>query len=311
MADAKGSYSESLWRLHRNSILLSSLLLLVCLPGVGPSSKQSFLWLEINGIGLNGVRLIAFAAATYAIIAFLFEWYFEAYAHFVEMHGVATQTLFKIAEVSQAVSRLAIDARLNLVKAAEQLAALPKERPLPIVLPSADHSLIFNEIRKEFDSWTEKYSVLTPDDENHFRITKRTWTEKGLPYSQDIEDIISRGKQRVVAAKRQSLNEGFKLALGSVEQKVLIHSAAAVERITNNLRTVSEKVEKLGYIERDSKSAIVRMRVRMIAGRVGLSFRTFIVLSGVPIAIYTIAVSHWLWQVGVHWFSSPINALIS
>ncbi len=72
--------SSTYWELHRNTLLFSALLLIICIPGAHPDTKQSFLWLSFTDVAFNSVRLIVLCVATYAFLTYLLEWRSEPYA---------------------------------------------------------------------------------------------------------------------------------------------------------------------------------------------------------------------------------------
>ena len=86
------SLSSTYWELHRNTLLFSALLLIICIPGAKPATTQSFLWLSFSDVAFNNLRLIVACAATYAFITYLLEWWSEAYILLREENDLATSS---------------------------------------------------------------------------------------------------------------------------------------------------------------------------------------------------------------------------
>lgn len=89
MPDAKADFGTPFWDMHRNSLLLSSLLLLLSLPGVAIDKDQTLMWLKFSGLALNGVRIIIAAGALYAFLAMVSEWWAGPLSYVREEFGLA------------------------------------------------------------------------------------------------------------------------------------------------------------------------------------------------------------------------------
>lgn len=121
MIDSKSSqrklFDAQLWALHRNSLLFSGLLLVLCLPGITVSPDQTLYWIRISGATLSNLRAISALVAAYAFVAFLLEWLHEVWPFWREQEGHLRTIAESIDQVAKLSAQAIQDQRAKLNEA--------------------------------------------------------------------------------------------------------------------------------------------------------------------------------------------------
>ena len=99
-------FTETYWNLHRNSLLFSTALLVFNLPGVELNQSQSFLIFTAKDIAHWWILAGLFAAATYALVAYLLEWWHEAAEQYRKDQPVLRNAVRDAQETAKTLKRL-------------------------------------------------------------------------------------------------------------------------------------------------------------------------------------------------------------
>ncbi|MCU6454920.1 hypothetical protein LPN01_12610 [Sphingomonas sp. A2-49] len=279
-ADNQTPLSSTYWDLHRNTLLLSSLLLIICIPGVTVESKQSFLWLSFNNVAFNGLRVIVAIAATYSCLAYLLEWRSDALVIFRKEAGLAESSRQRVDALIAAATEGPQKALALLNGAIVNLHTnfpphLWDRQYTPVILEDLakasietfPEALLSHNFKKALPMNTYGGSFGPPFDEQAFR------------------EASVRGMGMVA---KQVANHTAKTVCDSMSLEI----ASRIETASRSAEDLSRSLEELNTPRGNLWGLRNQMRLSLILWRTRGYLRLIVLGLWVPLIVYATAIAH-------------------
>lgn len=281
-------FSGPHWDLHRNSLLFSALLLILCIPGVKAASAQNFLWLSFSDVGLFSLRLMALVAATYAFAAYVLEWMNEPRSIFKEANNEAKTSREKLDRLVDSASAELESAILwlnqNIAKAEE--ARSPYLIDLA-VQPRPEQNEFVERVYREYN----QDPIHSPGLERNFELEVMRMRNRNAPY----HEVGEAGSKAIRTA---ALIIGRKIDMEARRDQG-DRFTIALEQATESANNLSSTLER--FITRKLNIPSLRVAANISIFKWQSYHFGRIVLIGllVPLFVYSTAVAHFLGQAGV------------
>ena len=279
--------SSTYWELHRNTLLFSALLLVICIPGVKLATSQSFLWLSFSNVAFNGLRAIVAIAATYCFVAYWLEWRSEALIILRKEAGLAESSRQRSDDLMQTATVKPAEALETLNQAIEKLTEQlpPQYQPNAYVPPILDEM-----VQKAVDSFPPRENGVT--DLNYMFWHNAPRLQMGGAFT--VQSVIEMGFQEINDAAR----------------KMAVRTAQIV--CDETTLTIKSRLEAVTKAADDMKLAILELnkpvgRFHGLRNQMAWSIslwriRGFLRLGilglALPILCYVVAIAHLLGQLG-------------
>lgn len=275
--DERKRFSGEYWNLHRNSLLFSAALFVLSI-SKNPSDLAIF-GLKFNGVGSNVLIVLIALAATYAVIAFFFEWKEDCFPS-IQLNAREIKAVNeRIKEVASFLEGAASSAKSTTDSVQE---AMRKYDQKPEKVP--EFRMVIGSSMRKLESDERQSIIATSDD--------RQITEG------EVEEIIG-AVMNGARALESKLYYDF-------DNYYVSHD----DQFYHRFNELKESVEKLNRNINQPVEMLRRIRwqfVRPVSWDVG---RSLIVAGAIPLAVYIVAISHALWQLGCHWFGSCLVRLL-
>lgn len=275
------SLSSTYWDLHRNTLLFSSLLLIICIPGAKPSANQSFLWLSFTGVAFNSLRLIVACAATYAFFAYVLEWANEALAMLRKENKLAASAIAHLDSFIESYnSRLS--GCLNRLEQVTKMAL--REMPSTYAIGSEQRDLALRELS------SKSYEAVIADSGRFAFQSPASILPRAMlsPNPPDVHRLIATTEGMI---KNYSLEVGFHAAeVASRNEAVLMEKAISdlASSTDNALQALNDlRVEARGF-----RAVRLRMGYAVFLWRSQSFIRLVILGLLIPSTVYVTAVAH-------------------
>lgn len=278
--------SSTYWDLHRNTLLFSSLLLVICIPGVTVESKQSFLWLSFNNVAFNGLRLIAAIAATYCFMAYVLEWRSDALVVFRRESGLAESSRQRADELISLASEQPAEALKSWLNSISNLAG---DVPTHAKDRNYIHPLLKDIADKAIHSFPEE--MIDHNFKKSLPMNLYTGSYGPAFDEQDFREASYRG-MKVIA--RQVVAHTVKVTCDNMSYNI-IHS---IEHANLCAERVSKTLEELNTPKGRFQGLLNQSRISLISWRTTGYVRLIVLGLWVPTGIYLIAIAHLAGQLG-------------
>lgn len=280
---SNGSLSSTHWELHRNTLLFSALLLIICVPGAKPATTQSFLWLSFSEVAFNSVRMIVFCAATYAFIAYFLEWRAEPYALLKAENRVAQTLLVRANDLlAEATKKLE-----PVVNAFERTTRDLTQGVRPYIDNESTHTqdqinVIVRHMYEEISSRPSAFFNPISDFGRNILRLEQNGVELSTTYA------IEKGREAIEASALVVANASCTVVAAEAASKI----NSIMERAVDETRQLRSVMEEFANSRVGLKSIVIRSKIALFAFRSESWLRIGFVGFAIPCIIYATALAH-------------------